>query len=197
MEWTIPIQTFEVSKVRIGQLRPGAKMILPFSYHDTDFRFNYLSILLPLLPIQSYDPASGRLVLNLEGAPAVAIKFTSLQETMFAAMVQQQKMWFPETNVSIRSLQELRGAFQPMIEGNLLSLYCPSGTGPYGPCDVSVYTPAKRWQQNVQRSILLPGRRIRVGFRLQGISLHMSPQKIWTGKFRIQHRILTVLCADA
>ena len=111
-------------------------------------------------------------------------------------MVQQQKIWFPETNVSIRSLQELRNGFQPMIEGKLLSLYCPSGTGPYGPCDISVYTPENGWQQNAQRKLILPEHRIRVAFRLQGISLHINQHNLWTGKFRIQHRILTVLCED-
>jgi hypothetical protein len=197
MEWTIPIQTFEVSKVKVGQLRCGTKAILPLSYQDTDFRFPYLSILLPLLTIKSYDPITGRLALDLEGAPAVATKLVAFQDMILAVMQQQQKTWFSEANVYQRSAQDLRNGFQSMIDGSILYLYCPSGTGPYGPCDVSLYTESRGWQQNMQRELLLPGIQIRVAFRLQGVSLHMSPQKLWTGRFRIQHRILTILSSDS
>jgi len=42
--------------------------------------------------------------------------------------------------------------------------------------------------------MLIPGNKIRAVIRLHGISFHiLHPTEQWSGKFRLQHRILAIL----
>ena len=55
MEWTIPIQTLDTSKVCISTLTKGQKPMAAFSYTDGELQFHSLSVLLPSLVVKSYD----------------------------------------------------------------------------------------------------------------------------------------------
>ena len=198
MEWTIPIQTFETTKVRLGPLGRGTKPLVPLAYTDADFNFTTLSLLLPHLTVKSYDSTTGRLSLSFAGASTALTKLQSLQETLLAAVRNQQATWFPDAK--LRSSEEIREGYQPIIDHGCLHLFCPlssrSGTpaSPYH--EVHVFSKGV-WSRGVSSaSLFTPGTPIRIALRIQGISFHQHPVSgMWTGKFRLQHRIIAVLSA--
>jgi hypothetical protein len=55
MEWSIPIQVFDVANVQVGSLLQGSKPLAPIAYKDNEFTFPSLVLLLPLLTVKSYD----------------------------------------------------------------------------------------------------------------------------------------------
>ena len=186
MEWCIPIQTFQVENIQLGTLTAGLKPLIPLSYKDADLTFPSLVFLLPPLNIKSYDPASGRLVLSLDESPQVLSKFLMLQDMLLTSIFTNQTTWFKITTP--RKLAELRANFQPMIHDNEMHLYCPNqihqAQGPH------LYINGE-W---VRTAGLVPGMSIRVVMKLQGISFHIHPASgTWSGKFRLQHRINSVL----
>ena len=60
MEWSVPIQKLEVSKVHVGPLQKSPKPLTPLAYMDGPFILQNLNILLPPLAVQLYDEQSGK-----------------------------------------------------------------------------------------------------------------------------------------
>jgi hypothetical protein len=192
MEMIIPIQSFETAKVRLGHLGYAFKSIVPLSYSDGEIHFTNLPILFPMLSVKSYDSHTGHLVLSLTAATMVASKLQSLQETLLAAVKNQQVNWFERERY--KSVEELRDGFQPIVEHGNLHLYCPlsniNGVGN----DVQIYSKGVWTRGGLYPSFFTPGTPIRVAIRIQGLSFHRHPiTGIWTGKFRLQHRVLAIL----
>jgi len=121
MEWVIPLQRLEVTKVQLGPLINGPKPLASLSYIDGQTQFPSLSILLPHLIVKSYDSNTGKLALILQPAQALQ-KLQALQSTLLSYVYTQQAAWF---NQEHREMAELARLFQPMIEGDVLHLYCP------------------------------------------------------------------------
>jgi hypothetical protein len=189
MEWLIPIQTFQVDNVQLGSITYGNKPIIPFAYKDGDMHFNSLSFLLPMLPIKSYDATTGRLVLSMQGIPALN-KLSTFQELLLSTVAANQQGWFPG---STRKQQEIRSGYQPMILHSELHLYCPMmETGSTIPFCVD-----GEWSKSgIQHERLQSGAKVRVALRIQGLSFHIhTASNQWTGKFRIQHKIIAILLA--
>ena len=196
MEWTIPIQTFETSKVRLGQMSRSHKPIVPLAYVDGELHFNTLSLLLPIQHVKSYDPASGRLVLSLTNVSSTLTKLQSLQDTLLAAVKNQQTSWFPGERM--RTAEEVRDGYQPMIEHTNLHLYCPmngvTGTGNHAQNEIQIFSNGVWTKGKFHPSLFSSGAPIRIALRIQGISFHQHPVSgMWTGKFRLQHRILAIM----
>jgi hypothetical protein len=190
MEWTIPIQTLETAKVRLGPVSKTIKPMAPFSYIDDDIRFPSLSVLLPYLPLKSYEAETGKMVLSIEQNPTIYSKLLALQNNILQVAYTNHENWFPEQRV--RSLEEFTSNFQPLIYHSCINLYCPSTTaGTFN--EISIYSDKKGVSDTTALTGLQKGKQIRVAVRLQGISFHQHPvTKKWTGKSRIQHRILGV-----
>jgi len=197
MEWAIPIQTFEPASIRLGSIGRGTKPIAPISYHsaEVDATFMSLSLLLPVVTIRSYDAATSRLQISLEGgsatATATASKLQALQTILLKKILTQQSGWFPPDRT--RTAEELRAGFQPMIENGSLTLYCPSITAG-AMNDMQVYS-GGAWTRGISSpTMLTPGKQIRLAIKIQGVSFHQHPVSgAWTGKFRLQHRILAIM----
>jgi hypothetical protein len=191
MEWTIPLQKLEVSKVNVGAFLHGTKPLVPLAYIDGQIQFPSLNILLPPLTVKCYDPQTGKLDVSLKESPAALQKLLALQKTLFQLVVNQQNNWFGRQS---KSQEDLSSLFQPMIENDILHLYCPvtiqeKRTG--AEC-ILVYT-SKTHTKGVRPGHIQPGNTIRVAFRLQGISFHNNPLNgQWSGKFRFQHKILGI-----
>lgn len=171
MDIAIPLATFEVTKVRIGPLNRGAKVLLPMTYQDGDVKFHHVLLAMPGLTVKSYDAGTGRLLLSLPAAAAT--KFQAFQDSVLASVAAQQQTWFP--GEPHRSKEELRAGFQPILDHGALSLYCPS-EGVRG---------------------LVTGAHVRIACKIQGVSFHKHPVTgVWTGKFRLQHRIQSILVIE-
>jgi hypothetical protein len=191
MEWTIPIQTFDTTKVRVSSVNRGQKLMAGFSYLDEDLVFPSLSILLPPLPVKSYDTETGKLSLSLQGNQAASMKLLALQTLMLNTAHTNHGAWFPGERE--RSYDEIVGSFQPLVSHGCLHLYCPLSTaGSFN--DVQVYSGQGQWTRGIlSASIFSTGKSVRMAVRLQGLSFHQHPiTKALTGKSRVQHRILTM-----
>jgi hypothetical protein len=190
MEWCIPIQTFQVEHVQLGTLLRGSKPMLPLAYKDSDFQFPCLSILLPTLPVVSYDPTTGRLVLSLSEHTQTLSKLQTFQDMLLTAVVSQHGQWFPGSH---KRPQEIRGGFQPMIQNGEIHLYYPMNE--HGDATIPVFSggAAGSWTTRKQRA-LKAGDRIRIAFRLYGVSFHIPPNSsAWSGKLRLQHKLVGVM----
>ena len=196
MEWTIPLQKLEVGKVNVGAFLNGAKPLVPLAYVDGQIHFPALNILLPPLLVKQYDPQTGKLDVSLKESPTALQKLMALQKTLFQLVLNQQTNWFGRQSKTTADLDEL---FQPMIENDILHLYCPvtiqeKRTG--AEC-ILVYT-GNGLVKGVRPGHIQPGNTIRVAFRLQGISFHNNPVNgQWSGKFRFQHKILGIFTKNS
>jgi hypothetical protein len=190
MEWTIPLQNLEVGKINIDAPTQASKLLSHLSYSDGDVSFNCLSILLPLLPIKSYDAASGRLQLSLQTV-ATATKLQAFQDMLINAVTNNQRSWFPGKAMSEKD--EIRHGFQPFVDSSVIHLYCPSSSVSLSN-EVQIYS-GKEWTRGVvSPSMFTVGKQVRLAIKFQGLSFHQHPvTRVWTGKFRLQHRITAIL----
>lgn len=187
MEWTIPLQNFDVSNVCITKPSSGPKLISPISYLDDGVGFYNLSILLPPLPIKSYDSVSGRLQISLQGQNVLS-KLQQFQEMIISTVHANQKGWFPGEKSSEKD--DIRHGFQPFIEHGLLNLYCPCSTSN----EIYNYTEKQWLRGSLQPSMFTTGRTMRLAVKFQGVSFHQHHlSRMWTGKFRLQHRIMAIM----
>jgi hypothetical protein len=188
MEWTIPIQKLEVSKIKTGLLQKSMKPLTPLSYVDGPFALQHLNILLPPLTIKEYEIQTGKLILHLQDSNPTLQKLSALQDSLLHSVFMNQRVWFPESS---RSKDQIQNLFQPFLENNSLHLYCP------------IQTQEKKhflhvWKQGNWHALTSPGLlekgdTIRVALRLQGISYQTNPSTgLWTGRFRVQHRIFSI-----
>lgn len=185
VEWTIPIQKLEVSKIQLGSLQKTTKPLTPLSYSDGPIVLQSLNLLLSPLTIKEYDATSGRLVLQLHDSPQTSAKLLALQESLLTNVFGNQKIWFPE---STRTKEQLQSSFQPFVENTLLHLYCPLQTGEKRNA-IHVWRDSE-WKKLSVAGLLQKGESVRVALRLQGISYQMNAYTgVWTGRFRVQHKI--------
>ena len=189
MEWTIPIQTLDTSKVCISNLTKGQKPMAAFSYTDGELQFHSLSVLLPSLIVKSYDTETGKLALSLSGHQAVLNKLTDLQKIILDTTKANYRSWF--SGESERSYHDIVSAFQHIVSNGAVHLYCPLvNTGSFN--EIQVYSGGS-WSRGCSSNLFTPGKQLRIAVRFQGISFHQHHiTKVWTGKSRVQHRILAM-----
>ena len=179
---TLPIQGIDAANIQLGPL--GAKLTTPISYNHPIAAMPSLSILLPIMPVHSYDSVTGHLVLQITDASQMK-RLNTIQDHILKLIRLNQRTWFPEFK---QRGDDIRTGFQPMVEGNLLHVYCPVSTG--GPYDIHVYN--GEWSRST-KGVIKVGQTLRAVLRIQGVSFHQSSVTgAWTGKFRLQHRILSL-----
>ena len=188
MEWSIPLQKLEVGKVQICEIQHNEKSIVPLAYFDGQNTFSYLNIMLPKFNIDVFDPTTGRLDILLDDSNSQA-KISALQISLLNAVFIQQSIWFQNKNFPLEVLEK---SFKPIIENDILHLYFPVQYNN----DIHIYKD-KVWYTSYQPGLLKKGNTVRILFRIQGLSFHKNNYtKEWTGKFRLQHRILAILIFD-
>lgn len=195
MEWCVPLQKMEVGKIRIGTLTNRAnkekKPLAPLAYLDGQMIMPVLSLLLPHLVVDCYNPTTGRLDLTVD-SPWIMNKIQAIQTSLINAIHSNQQAWFGSHTFNSTNISSL---FQPMIEGNKLHLYCPSTLVEKrkGGGSIKVWK-ENEWLEGVRPGFLVPGQRIRVAIQIQGVSLQIgNNDNEWTGRCRLQHRILGIL----
>ena len=188
MEWTIPIQKLEVSKIRVDPLQKNVKPLTPLSYADGPIVFQNLNLLLPPLTIHEYDSSTGKLILTLSDSPGTAAKLLALQESLLSAVYGNQRTWFAESN---RTKEQIQRLFQSFVENTLLHLYCPLQLQEKRHT-ISIWRDGE-WKRLSSPGLLQKGDSIRVALRLQGISYQLDTVSgLWTGRFRVQHKITCI-----
>jgi hypothetical protein len=195
MEWCVPLQKLELNKISVGSLitrvNREKKPMVPLSYVDGQVTMPVLTILLPHLIIDSYNPANGRLELAMM-TNWIASKLTAIQTSLLEVICASQVAWF---GTSKFSREEVYRLFQPMVEGNKLHLYCPSTLQEKrkGMNGIRIWRDGM-WVEDVQPGVLTRGQIVRVTLQIQGMSLQMGVNDTsWTGRARLQHRILGIL----
>ena len=184
----MPIQKVEIGNINIGS--PWArgeahlgKPMAPLSYFGTQFRLPFVSLIFPPLPVVEYNPATGKLVLDMFETSLASIKLKTLQDTIINAILYHQSGWFR----SDFTKDEVTRGFQPIIQDNHLHLHCPiipSGRG------IPFY---KDGWKGFGAEDLRPGSRIRIAVKIHGISFLNRNESTWSGKCRLQHRILGII----
>ena len=190
MQLTVPIQTLTCSNVHILPPHKYQKPMAPLSYKDDDIVLPSLSILLPALPIKSYDAETGKLSLSLAAHPQLLANLQALQVKILQAVYANYTTWFPSEQS--RDIDETNNSFQPLIFNNCIHLYCPLVTvGSFN--EIGLFSD-NTWSKGIiPSSLFIPGKTIRIGVRLQGVSFHQHPlTKKLTGRSRVQHRILVI-----
>lgn len=190
MEWCVPIESFRVENVHLGPIIRGTKPIVPLAYYDREIQFPSLNILLPLLPVKSYDATTGRLSLDLSGSGQVLTKLQTFQDMLLTAVNSQYKAWYP--SAPHKRPQEIRSGFQPILAQGELNLYCPIYEDMA--TSIPVYTDGEWIKGKPKAGSLIAGMRVRIAIRLCGVSFQLHREtKAWTGRFRLQHKIIGVL----
>ncbi len=195
MEWTIPLQTYQIDHLQLGTITNTAKPLLPLSYKDADLVFPTVAILLPALTIKSYDVSTGRLILSTVGAAYPCTKLQTMQEYLIQAVTSHQSTWFPSA-LGLKKPGEIRAGFQSMIHDHELHLYCPMMDLPAP--GIQLYSDGvwKRCTGALAAGTLVPNATVRIAIRIIGLSFHIHPSTgQWSGKFRLQHKIIAIICA--
>jgi hypothetical protein len=210
MEWVLPVQKLLVDNISISypwtkESIKQSKPIATLSYRDENtIGMPTLSLLLPPIPIVSYDAHSGRLELDTSGYSLVSLKLQTFQENLLEAIRCNQELWFGTSYTS----EDIRSGFQPFFEGTRCILHCPMFTqvekqgtlGTVPTCIPLFHNGA--WKSATQDQFIV-GKKIRVAIKIHGISFLVRPNgsrndKIqWTSRSRIQHRILGVIVQDS
>ena len=201
MEWQIPIQKVEIVNIHIGNPWSSSKgqiqkPMAPLSYFGTQFRLPFLSIVFPSLPVVEYNPATGKLVLDISETSLASIKLTTLQDTLINAIMYHQMAWFK----SNFSKEDITHGFQPLIQENQLLLHCPytdlstpANNGKTFFKNSPIYKEGS-WNNDFKPDDLKMGTRCRVAVKIHGISfLNRNDKPEWSGKCRLQHKILGII----
>jgi|UniRef100_A0A6C0K824 hypothetical protein len=188
MEWLIPTQTLQVDNIQFGTLIQTSKPLVPLAYKDNDIRFSSLSLLLPILTIKSYDKMTGQLILFLGNSQHTLTKLALIQEMFISAVELHHNTWFPSRRANVN----IKSGFQQMIRGSEIHLYCPTQS------EIMQSVPFfhnDMWSTTgIQKELLVAGKQVRIAVRIQGISFLLQQNSdIWSGKYRIQHKILSIL----
>jgi len=210
MEWQLPIQKVEIGNINIGspwaRLGHGesrdhvSKPMAPLSYFGTQFRLPFVSLLFPPLAIAEYNAATGKLVLDMSDSNLASIKLNTLQDTIINAIVYHQSGWF-KTEFS---KDDIAAGFQPIIQNNQLQLYCPadSSAGTTASSLLASACPTirsipffkdKGWNNAFSAEELKAGTRVRVAVKIHGISFLLGSTGQWTGRCRLQHRVIGII----
>ena len=179
MEFAIPISRFDPSNVIWGESRIGPfRRTVPFKYSENQTVLNSLIIVLQPLRILEIDWIHNQLILEETKSMSFLTKLEQFQTSVNCGLEKNSKEW----------LQGSKGAqaclpLQPWLKSRRLTLYLSAQpeTLPFFLESGSAIFSEKT---------IKPGDLIRAVVKIQGISLQMTEDNIWTGRSRIQHHVL-------
>ena len=182
MEFAIPISQFDSSKVRWAQPRSGPfRKTIPFTYEDDKIHLNNLIVALHPLKVSEIDYERNQLVLEENKKYPLLFKIDNFQNSVCSELDKRSKTWLDEA----KGIQPAvtKSPLQPWLKSGKLTLYLSDK-----PELLNFYT--DEGASTFSDKTVKPGDIIRAIIKIQGISLQMSEDDIWTGKSRIQHHIL-------
>lgn len=173
---SVPYQAIDIGNIHLGDFQYDNKgrNVIPLSYRDNSIEMNDLCILTPPMKIVDYDSQSCRLRLDIapNDLEQFVVKILSIQEYIIST-IYLYKMPCIEFGLTRDVIESM---FQPIINGNMLSVYMfPS-------------TVVKTSNDAVKTiNMVRHGSTIRFIIRITGIS-YLLPQK----KLRLQHSIPSI-----
>ena len=180
MDLAIPISRFDPGRVKWGQPRDGPfRRIIPFGYEENPVNLSNLILVLHPLKIAEIDWSRSQIVLEDSNKLQFLSKLEQLQANVIQELEKNFTKWVDET----KAPRVVKNPLQLWLKSKRITLYLsadPSTLSFHDTDGPSVFS-----QQNIK-----PGDIIRAVIKIQGVSLQMSEDDIWTGKSRIQHHIL-------
>jgi hypothetical protein len=177
MEFAVPISILDISKIKWAQPRPGPfRKTIPFTYEDVSLNFNNLIIALHPLRVAELDMERNQLILEDTKKTSHLSKIEQFQSNVCSELDKWSKENLEDTRV-------VKSPLQPWLKSGKLTLYLSDK--PELLSFYNDYTPSIFSDKTVK-----PGDMISAVVKIQGVSLQMSGDDIWTGKSRIQHHIL-------
>lgn len=180
MEFAIPISRFDPKHVRWGDPRVGPfRRTIPFRYDENQIMLNNLILVLQPLRIVELDWSRNQLVLEETKNMSFLSKLEQLQTLVSNGLEKHSIHWLEGSKGSNGQCYPL----QPWLKSRKLTLYLsaqPDALPFFTECGNAIFS----------ENTIKPGDLIRAVVKLQGVSLQMSEDDIWTGKSRIQHHIL-------
>ena len=187
MELAIPLTKFTPTNVHWGTPRSGAfRRTIPFLYEDNQTTFTSLVLVLQPLRVVEYDAERNQLVLEDTKRTQTAFnKLELLQTTVSQALDKHARMWLEGSPYPKEGAQPI----QPWVRNRRITVHLSSQKelkpmfNETGKIEITADT-------------LKPGTFLRLVVKLQGLSLQMSADDVWTGKSRIQHHVLQIYQVD-
>lgn len=186
MEFAIPITKFDPTCVKWGEPRSSPfRRTIPFTYHESKTTFNNLLIGLQPLRIVEIDWTRNQVVLEEYTNQPLLKKLEDFQTIVSNELDKQSKSW----SDNYKSHAAGTVSLQPWLKSHRLTLYLSSE-----PENLSFFINGH--PDVFSTKTIQPGDILRVVLKIQGISLQMSDNDLWTGKSRIQHHILQLYKVD-
>jgi hypothetical protein len=179
MEFAVPISIFDISKIKWAEPRSGPfRKTIPFTYEDMSLNFNNLIIALEPLKVTELDMERNQLTLEDTRKNSNLNKIEHFQTSVCSDLEKWSKDHLETKGATI-----VKSPLQPWLKSGKLTLYLsdkPDHLSFYNDTVASIFSD----------KTVKPGDMIRAIVKIQGVSLQMSEDDIWTGKSRIQHHIL-------
>lgn len=180
MEFAVPISIFDISKIKWAEPRSGPfRKTIPFTYEDVSLNFNNLIIALHPLKVADLDMERNQLTLEDTQKNSHLNKIEQFQTSVCSDL----EKWSKEHLESSKGNTIIKSPLQPWLKSGKLTLYLsdkPDNLSFYNDTIPSIFSD----------KTVKPGDTISAIVKIQGVSLQMSEDDIWTGKSRIQHHIL-------
>jgi len=177
MEFAVPISIFDISKIKWAEPKTGPfRKTIPFTYEDDRLNFNNLIISLQPLRVAELDMERNQLTLEDTRKNSHLTKIEQFQANVCSDLEKWSKEHLESSKTNIFPLQ-------PWLKSGKLTLYLsdkPDHLSFYNDTVPSIFSD----------KTVKPGDMISAIVKIQGVSLQMSEDDIWTGKSRIQHHIL-------
>jgi hypothetical protein len=179
MEFAVPISIFDISKIKWAEPRSGPfRKTIPFTYEDETLNFNNLIIALDPLRVTEVDMERNQLILEDIRKNSNLVKIEQFQTNVCLNLEKWSKEHLESSRANITKFP-----LQPWLKSGKLTLYLsdkPDHLSFYNDTAPSIFSD----------KTVKPGDMIGAIVKIQGVSLQMSEDDIWTGKSRIQHHIL-------
>ena len=187
MELAIPLTKFTPTNVRWGSPRSGAfRRTIPFLYEDNQTTFTSLVLVLQPLRVVEYDAERNQLILeDVKRSQTAFNKLELLQTTVSQALDRHARMWLEGSPFPKDGAQPI----QPWVRNRRITVHLSSQKEL-----MPMFNETGKIE--ITADSLKPGTFLRLVVKLQGLSLQMSADDLWTGKSRIQHHVLQIYQVD-
>ena len=141
------------------------------------------------MKITRWDPATGRLDLDLSSYNYVATKLNTLQEHIISTVYIQQSSWLGRNDLDHDTVRSL---LQPLVTNNSLTLFLHGPNPSLKPAGRAWIYGSSGWVRGSSPTTFNIGQEVRICVRLHGLCL--IPQRgSSVSKFRIQHQVISAV----